>query len=64
MEQGVLVSMPSKKRRDGIFHDIAHPLNSDTRRRFETPIIDEYREVVGKPAERPTRLPPGPVAGS
>jgi stage V sporulation protein G len=43
---GLFVSMPSKKRKDGSFRDIAHPLDSDTRRRIEEQIIREYREVV------------------
>ena len=57
-DQGLFVSMPSKKRRDGTFRDIAHPLNSDTRRRIESHIIEEYREVVGQDgggAETPLR---------
>jgi len=43
---GLFVSMPSKKRKNGSFRDIAHPLDSDTRRRIEEQIIREYREVV------------------
>jgi stage V sporulation protein G len=43
---GLFVSMPSKKRKDGTFRDIAHPLNNETRRRFEERIISKYREVV------------------
>jgi stage V sporulation protein G len=43
---GLFVSMPSKKRKDGTFRDIAHPLNSETRRHFEERIIAKYREVV------------------
>src|SRR5438128_923039 len=30
---GLFVSMPSKKRKNGTFRDIAHPLNNETRRR-------------------------------
>jgi stage V sporulation protein G len=45
---GLFVSMPSKKRRNGTFRDIAHPLNSETRRRFEDEIIGKYRQVVGE----------------
>jgi stage V sporulation protein G len=44
--QGLFVSMPSKKRKNGTFRDIAHPLNSETRRRFEEQIIARYREVL------------------
>ncbi len=43
---GLFVSMPSKKRKNGTFRDIAHPLNNETRRRFEQQIISRYREVV------------------
>jgi stage V sporulation protein G len=43
---GLFVSMPSKKRKNGTFRDIAHPLNNETRRRFEEQIIAKYREVV------------------
>jgi len=44
--QGLFVSMPSKKRKNGTFRDIAHPLNSETRQRFEEAIIGRYRDVV------------------
>lgn len=43
---GLFISMPSKKRRNGTFRDIAHPLNNDTRRAIEERIIAKYREVV------------------
>ena len=45
--KGLFVSMPSKKRKDGTFKDIAHPLNSDTRERMEKTILAEYdRELA------------------
>ena len=43
---GLFISMPSKKRKNGTFRDIAHPLNNDTRRRLEEAIIAKYREVL------------------
>lgn len=46
--QGLFISMPSKKRKNGTFRDIAHPLNNETRRKFEEQIIAEYRQVVSK----------------
>ena len=46
--QGLFISMPSKKRKNGTFRDIAHPLNNETRRRFEQQIIARYREVVAE----------------
>lgn len=46
-QQGLFVSMPSKKRKNGTFRDIAHPLNNETRQRFEQEIIASYREMLG-----------------
>ena len=43
---GLFVSMPSKKRKNGTFRDIAHPLNNETRRMIEEAIIEKYIEVV------------------
>jgi len=46
--KGLFVSMPSKKRKNGTFRDIAHPLNSETRRRIEDKVLARYRETVGE----------------
>jgi stage V sporulation protein G len=43
---GLFLSMPSKKRKDGTFKDIAHPLNQDTRTWMEKTIIAKYEEVL------------------
>lgn len=43
---GLFVSMPSKKRRDGSYKDVAHPLNSETRRMIEERIIAAYRDAA------------------
>jgi stage V sporulation protein G len=37
--------MPSRRRKDGTFRDIVHPLNSGTRKMIEDAIIDEYNKV-------------------
>lgn len=39
---GLFIAMPSKKRRDGSYRDIAHPLNRDTREWMEQIILLEY----------------------
>ena len=39
---GLFVAMPAKKRKDGTYKDIAHPLNTDMRARMERVILDEY----------------------
>lgn len=46
--QGLFISMPSKKRRNGTFRDIAHPLNSETRKRIEEAVIGRYRAVLAE----------------
>ena len=58
---GLFVSMPSKKRKNGTFRDIAHPLNNETRRRIEEKVLHRYQEMVesGKTAE----IRPLPVDG-
>ena len=49
---GLFVSMPSKKRRDGTYKDVAHPLNSETRRMIEERIISAYKEVATGDADQ------------
>ena len=39
---GLFVAMPAKKRKDGTYKDIAHPLNTDMRARMERVILDHY----------------------
>ena len=43
---GLFVAMPSKKRKDGQFRDIAHPLNQETRSLIEERIFDAYEREV------------------
>jgi stage V sporulation protein G len=45
---GLFVSMPSKKRKDGTYRDIAHPINNETRRMIEEKIIAEYNKTVAE----------------
>ncbi|MGH7833714.1 MAG: septation regulator SpoVG [Candidatus Binatia bacterium] len=49
---GLFVSMPSKKRKDGTYKDIAHPLNNDTRKMIEEKIITEYERVLAEERSR------------
>lgn len=43
---GLFLSMPSKKGKNGKFRDIAHPLNSDTREWMSQMIIEEYHKEI------------------
>lgn len=45
---GMFVAMPSRKKPDGTFKDIAHPLDNDTRKMLETKILEAYREELLK----------------
>ncbi len=50
---GLFVSMPSKRRKDGTYKDIAHPLNNETRRMIEEKIIAEYEKMLADAGRRP-----------
>lgn len=43
---GLFISMPSKRRKNGTFRDVAHPLNSETRRMIEERILTQYEETL------------------
>lgn len=49
---GLFVAMPSKKRKDGTFKDIAHPLNQSTRALMEKKILDAYLTEIKNPSAR------------
>ncbi len=44
--KGTFVAMPSRKRPDGTYQDIAHPINSETREWMERRVISAYEEEV------------------
>lgn len=41
-DTGLFIAMPSKKAADGMFRDIAHPINSETREYLKKVIIEAY----------------------
>jgi stage V sporulation protein G len=43
---GLFVAMPSKKRKDGQFRDIAHPLNQETRNMIEDKVFEAYENEL------------------
>jgi stage V sporulation protein G len=45
---GLFVAMPAKRRKDGTFKDIAHPLNSETRERMEKVILAESERELAR----------------
>jgi stage V sporulation protein G len=54
---GLFISMPSRKKKNGEFKDVAHPLNNETRRMIEDRVLGEYERILG---ERGERLPAPP----
>jgi hypothetical protein len=63
--KGLFVSMPSKKRKDGTFKDIAHPLNNQMRQYLEEKVLSVYRQYAGgsgsgggAPSSTPSGAPP------
>lgn len=47
-EKELFIAMPSRKAADGEYRDIAHPINSTTRDRIQTLILDKYQEVMNE----------------
>jgi stage V sporulation protein G len=43
---GLFVAMPSKKRKDGQFRDIAHPLNQETRAQIEDAVFEAFENEL------------------
>ena len=43
--------MPSRKASDGEYRDIAHPINSETRERIQTIILEQYEKAAAESAE-------------
>jgi len=45
---GMFVAMPSRKKPDGSYQDVAHPINNETRKLIEDRILDEYQRERAK----------------
>src|SRR4030095_12306662 len=67
---GLFISMPSRKKKNGEFKDIAHPLNNEARRTIEDRILAAFSQTAdserpGAPSIHPSMLPNnGPSMGS
>lgn len=42
-ESGMFIAMPSRKKTDGEFIDIAHPINSETRTKLQDMVLEKYK---------------------
>ncbi len=61
---GLFISMPSKRKKNGEFKDIAHPLNRETREQMEKRILEEYERTRAQMLAAPPKpaAPPEPAA--
>lgn len=59
---GMFVAMPSRKKPDGTYQDIAHPINNTMRDQLESFVITEYERVKAEAAR--VGSPVGAAAGS
>lgn len=50
-EKGLFIAMPSKKAVDGEYRDIAHPINSETREKIRSIILENYEKVLEEAPE-------------
>ena len=51
--QGYFVSMPSRKRKDGSYQDIAHPINNEMRKKIEDKVLDAFESELSKGGAAP-----------
>ena len=62
---GLFISMPSRKKKNGEFKDVAHPLNNETRRMIESKVLAEYDRILAERGEQPAAgLDGGAEAGA
>lgn len=62
---GLFISMPSKRKKNGEFKDVAHPLNRETREMMERRILEEYeraRDAAPPASAAPRAASPDPAA--
>ena len=45
-EKGLFIAMPSRVAGDGEYRDIAHPINSDTREKVQSIILQRYEQML------------------
>lgn len=54
---GLFVAMPAKKRKDGSYKDIAHPLNAEMRAVLERRVLSEYEACARDSMPRRVAVP-------
>lgn len=44
--KGLFVSMPARRNAEGVFVDVAHPINTETRHYVEKVVLDAYNGIT------------------
>lgn len=45
-ERGMFVAMPSKQMPNGMFRDVAHPINTETRTLIDNKVLEAFEEAL------------------
>jgi len=45
-KNGLFIAMPSYRLKNGDYKDVAHPLNTETRKQLEDKILNKYNELA------------------
>jgi len=53
-KKGYFLFMPGRKRDDGTYVDVVHPLNNETRQMIQEKVVAEYEKIAGESVK--TRL--------
>lgn len=49
-DKGLFIAMPSRKAADGEYRDIAHPINTETREKLQSLILEAYEKNASEEA--------------
>jgi len=49
-QKGIFISMPAKKKKDGKYLDVAHPITTEMRHRLDNAVIEKYKQALAKKA--------------
>lgn len=60
---GLFISMPSRKKKNGEFKDIAHPLNNEARRTIEDRILAAFTQAIEPGCGNAPSIHPAALAG-
>ena len=55
--EGRFVAMPARRKRDGTFQDVAHPINRETREYLERVVLAAYDDAVAAQSANAVEAP-------